>query len=81
MNIFTEHPNEGPVSQTYLEHGLFAWKYSALGFVAAMSGFIHGLFPFILPYHAANLFIKIYMGVEKSGRHDDDILEIRKETK
>ena len=75
-NIFTEHPSEEP-SQTYWEHGLFALKCSTKGLIASLSGYIHAVFPFLFPHTASNLYLEIYAAMEESGRHDDEIREIR----
>ena len=77
INIFTKHPNEEPFPQTYSKHGLFALKYSIKGLIGSLSGLIHAVFPFLLPSAAANTFIEIYLAIEKSGRHDEEIRQIR----
>ena len=76
-NLFTEHPSEQQSPQTYWEHGLFAIKYSTKGLIAGLSGYVHAVFPFLLPDTAANTFIEVYIAIEESGRHDKEIREIR----
>ena len=77
VNIFTEHPSESPAPETYWEHGSFALKNSTKGLIAALCGYVHAVFPFLFPYTASNLYLEIYTAMEESGRHDEEIKDLR----
>ena len=76
-NIFTDHPNFGEKCWGYCEHGIFTVKCSIKGLIASLCGFVHAIFPFLFPDTSANLYIDIYMSIEKAGRYNDEISEAR----
>ncbi len=48
MGLFTDHPNQ--VGETYFEHAWYATRNSLFLILLAMVGFIHAIFPFIMPF-------------------------------
>lgn len=72
-NPFTEHPNQTENSQTYVEHGLFAFKNSFLVFWGGLFGMIHAIFPWCFPFATSTIVIKSFKKLVDSRRHVDEL--------
>ncbi len=63
--------------QTYFEHGWFAFKHCVWLIWAALFGIIHSIFPWWFKFYTADQVIRIYVNLEKSGRHKAAIAKYR----
>lgn len=62
-NLFTEHPKS--VSETYLQHFIFAFK-TGLNLVKwGLAAIIHGIFPFLFTTYVSKNIKALYQEINK----------------
>jgi len=72
-NPFTDHPRDTENPQTYLEHGCFAFKHSAILVFAGILGMIHAILPFLFPFRTSTIVIKSFKKLVDSKRHKEEL--------
>ncbi len=63
--LFTEHP--ASVNESYLEHMVFAAKFSGTLFAAAFAALIHAFLPFLFDKTASTIVARLYDKTHKRG--------------
>ena len=77
FDFLTDHlRNNGESSQTYWEHGRFAFKNSLVLVWGGLLGIIHAVFPWWFPFATSSIVITSFKKLIDSGRHRNELQQI-----
>ena len=72
-NIFLEHPQSTSEPQGYWSHFLFSVVNSFKGVWFMLLGIIHGFLPILFPFSTSSFFIKTFVKLVQSDRHQGEL--------
>lgn len=64
--LFTDHP--ASVDESYLEHAVFASRFSLALFGAAFAALVHALLPFLFEKTASRTVARLYARTHNRGK-------------
>ena len=71
--------NNGQSPQSYYAHCSFAVKNSLILIFGGILGIIHGLLPFLFPFHTSSIVIHSFRKLVDSKRHKHELRELLSE--
>ena len=68
--------NMGENPQSYYSHCMFSVKNSLILIFGGVLGVIHGVLPFLFPYHTSSILVHSFRKLVDSKRHKHELREI-----